>query len=84
MKLTRSQRLFIKAGEAQARIMQYKYNIVYTNGRNGPDTIAYYRKKRKQYIKLALDAARSENTEHFNAGVNLVLETISRNQIRKS
>lgn len=78
MKLTKSQRLFIKAGEAQARIMQYKYNIVHTNGSNVADPIAYYRKKRKQYIKLAIDAARSENTEHYMNGINEDLRQIGR------
>lgn len=60
MKLTKSQRLFIKAGEAQSRIMQYKFNIVsYDNQEHSP-TIAYYKKKRKQYIRRALEASKKE------------------------
>ena len=78
MKLTKSQRLFIKAGEAQCRIKQYKYNTVCGIDQDFSDTIAYYQKKRKQYIRLALEAARSENTEHYMNGINEVLRLIGR------
>ena len=88
MKLTKAQRLFIKAGEAQASMEYYKWCenqslfddeeddgvILVTENRN----IAKYRKLRKQLIREALEAARSENTEHFNNGINLVLSQITR------
>lgn len=78
MKLTKAQRLFIKAGEAQCRIKQYKYNIVCYDRQDHSDTIAYYKKKRKQYIRRALEAARSENTAHYMNGINEILRLIER------
>lgn len=69
MKLTKSQRLFIKAGEQQAFMKIYS---------NRGHFKAAHRKERKKLIREALEAARSENTEHFNNGINLVLSQIGR------
>lgn len=69
MKLTKAQRLFIKAGEQQAFMKIYS---------NRGHFKAAHRKERKKLIREALEAARSENTEHFNNGINLVLSQIGR------
>lgn len=68
MKLTKAQRLFIKAGEAQCLMKE---------SRIGHDK-AQHRKERKKLIREALAAARSENTEHYMNGINEVLRQIGR------
>lgn len=67
MKLTKAQRLFIKAGEQQAFMKIYS---------NRGHFKAAHRKERKKLIREALDAARSENTEHYMNGINEVLRRI--------
>ena len=82
MKLTKAQRLFIKAGEQQAEINYWKWvdqgSFMDDNGPDCSEPIAKRKKLRKKFIREALDAARSENTEHFNNGINLVLSQITR------
>lgn len=53
MKLTKAQRLFVKAGEAQGLMKRYSFS---------PEIKAYHSKERKKLIRQALEAARSENT----------------------
>ena len=86
MKLTKAQRLFVEVGKAQASMEYYKWCenqslfddeeddgvILVTENR----TIAKYRKLRKKLIREALEAARSENTEHYMNGINEVLRRI--------
>ena len=81
MKLTKAQRLFIKAGEAQASMEYYKWCenqslfddeedagvILVTENRN----IAKYRKLRKQLIREALRAYNIENGDAFTAGYKM-------------
>lgn len=69
MKLTKAQRLFIKAGEQQAFMKIYS---------NRGHFKAAHRKERKKLIREALEAARSENTEHYMNGINEVLRQIGR------
>ena len=69
MKLTKAQRLFIKAGEQQAFMKIYS---------NRGHFKAAHRKERKRFIREALEAARSENTEHYMNGINDVLRQIRR------
>lgn len=80
MKLTKAQRLFIKAGEAQAEIDYWKWvdQGIYRSD-DIPDCsfrIAKIKKLRKKLIREALEAARSENTEHYMNGINEVLRQI--------
>lgn len=71
MKLTKAQRLFIQAGEAQSLMKDCAE-------RGFANPTAKYRKLRKKLIREALDAARSENTEHYMNGINEVLRQITR------
>ena len=82
MKLTKAQRLFIKAGEQQAEINYWKWvdqgAFADDNGPDCSEPIAIRKKLRKKYIREALEAARSENTQHYMNGINEVLRQISR------
>lgn len=69
MKLTKAQRLFIKVGEEQGLMKRYNYLS---------EIVAYHSKRRKKLIREALEAARSENTEHYMNGINEVLRLIGR------
>lgn len=64
MKLTKSQRLFIKAGEAQAEIDYWKWvdqgSFMDDNGPECSEPIAIRKKLRKKFIREALEAYETE------------------------
>ena len=64
MKLTKAQRLFMKAGEAQAEINYWKWvdqgSFADDNGPDCSEPIAIRKKLRKQLIREALEAANNE------------------------
>lgn len=80
MKLTKSQRLFIAAGQVQNELMLQKaYHAPWDDGREESGKhIKEYKARRKRLIREALDAARSENTEHYMNGINEVLRLIGK------
>jgi hypothetical protein len=74
MKLTKAQRLFIKAGEAQAEMDYWKWvdQGIYQSD-DTPDCsvhIAERKKLRKQLIREALEAWREQELDNFIAGYN--------------
>ena len=77
MKLTKAQRLFIKAGEAQACMEYYKWRENQSLFDDEEDDgvilvtdIAKYRKLRKKLIREALEAWREQDLDNFIAGYN--------------
>lgn len=70
MKLTKSQRLFVKAGEALATEKLDKYYDKFISGYS--KEISESKRKRKSLIRKALNAYEEEllekHTEGFNAG----------------
>ena len=82
MKLTKAQRLFIKAGRMETMINGLAYKIQ-TSPLSAAITVPKgalkrMRRERKRLIREALEAARSENTEHYMNGINEVLRLIGR------
>lgn len=87
MKLTKAQRLFMKAGAADRKLRACEKALKQfcEDIKNNPHAWSgitrknkQLRARRKKLIREALEAARSENTEHFNNGINLVLSQIGR------
>lgn len=80
MKLTKAQRLFIAAGQVQNELMLQKaYHAPWDDGiEESGKHIKEYKARRKRLIREALEAARSENTEHYMNGINEVLRQLTR------
>ena len=88
MKLTKAQRLFVAIGHVDKEIIRYSCMLKEKPWRQLQTNHPVYnfkkrylkglRARRKKLIREALEAARSENTEHFNNGINLVLSQIGR------
>ena len=87
MKLTKAQRLFMKAGIADIRLRanEKAFRQFCAEAKDNPAAwagitreIKQLRRTRKNLIRAALDAARSENTEHYMNGINEVLRLIGR------
>lgn len=78
MKLTKAQRLFMAAGQVQNELMLQKayYAPWDDDGEESGKLIKEYKARRKRLIREALEAARSENTEHYMNGINEVLRQI--------
>ncbi len=88
MKLTKAQRLFVAIGYVDGKIRRIADSFLDPYGRERPHPhpvwdakrtrLKELRARRKQLIREALEAARSENTEHYMNGINEVLRQIGR------
>lgn len=85
MKLTKAQRLFVAIGHVDKEIIRYaewEKRASSSRGKIRPShcraRLMQTRALRKRLIREALEAARSENTEHYMNGINEVLRLIGR------
>lgn len=76
MKLTKAQRLFIAAGQAQNELMLRKaYYAPWDDGREESGKhIKEYKARRKQLIREALEAWESEQNSEFCKGIGCAIE----------
>lgn len=70
MKLSKAQRLFMKAGEINEKMSYYKLIFKATKAPGFPSHIRQLRSRRKRLIREALEAWRDTELDTFIAGYN--------------